>query len=431
MKGDTPIYKRKLFVITGGFVVVGMVVALVSLNNNSSVPSSVNVQSAKGIEGSITKTAGTENATKSYNEQLAEHNKERAEQAVTQGVAFVEEVTNQEKAESMVESGPIKIGNQVIGEEVYVSNQETRVIIDDSRIRELELELKRLEIERERDRERTKQMLISAEESRIASIETVNQVRVSEKLQNIESVFSEYAANYRTTTPATTMVTVFNPVQRAEEVSPGNQQGSQQGNQTVQQPKTPSILKPGDMVYAVNKVKINTDYSAKNVVVAEVVSPDKRINGSVAFGSFDMIKDSLVLRFNRIKYPSGKIESIEGYAIDESSYMTSVRSDYDNHYFQRYGLFLAGTFIKGMAEAVTQKSRQGSAIVYDAQGNPAGSTQGNYEMTAEDQLIISGGEVAKELSTVLAKNLDRPPTVTLDYGQTFGILILDKQEQNN
>jgi hypothetical protein len=432
---STPFYKRKIFILPA--VVIGIGASMTVLNavmNTGDEASSVSIADATQVKSQIASPAGTGEASEKYNEQVVEFSKKSAEQAIANDGTYVQQVTNEPLAPSFAEkNNAIADNNASISiasltapkneKEVIIKKE---IVVDNTQLEQLKLELEKSKQMLLAEQENTKQLLIQQEMARQDAINTQNNERIARETENIEKVFTTYLENYRKTAPGKPSIKVFasyEPEQKATDAMPDKD--AKTDTPSNKDKKAESFVKPGDMLYAKNKIAINTDYSAQNVVIAEIISNDKKTNGAKAFGSFQMKKDSLVLQFNRIQLNDGTSVAIDGYAINENDYIATVRSDYDNHYIERYGLFFAGAFVKGLADAVTQKAGQNSTVVYDANGNPVGNTSGNYELTAQDSMIIAGGEVATQAADILKQNMNRAPTVTLNYGQTFGIVIMD------
>lgn len=427
-KEAVPIYKRKLVWIVAGFMFFVFISVFVDFSSDKKdLQNSVQIQAPPSFNQS-NKPPVDAKPTEKYQEQVIEYSLEESSKAEKRGETYIQQTTNEPKADSLVEEN-----NRSVKGELPISLDKPpetkiveRVIVDNTEIEKLKKELEIAQKKMEAEQEKTKQLLIKEAERQKTEIQRVNYEQVQAEKDNINKVFGVYAQAYN--------ASIYNgninfiPVKKVEpETSPG-QDSKKQGDATKSEGKNEVnnfIVHAGDMLYAKNKIAINTDYSSQNVVQAEVISSDKEKNGSILFGSFVLKKDTLVLSFNRMILPNKKVISIEGYAINENDYTTSVRTEYDNHYLERWGLYAAGKFTEGLAKVALKKADQGTTVVYDANGNPVGDAGGTYTLNPLDEVAITLGEVATDAAGTLKENLNRPPTVTLDRNATFGVVLMN------
>lgn len=175
----------------------------------------------------------------------------------------------------------------------------------------------------------------------------------------------------------------------------------------------PPLLKPGDILYAMNRITLDSDAPGPSMV--EVVSGPYK--GAKALGSFVRSGGNLTLQFEGLVMPDGTSYSIKAFAIDPNSDRTAISSSVDNHYIARYGGLIAASFLAGFGDAVGQSGQSSYSNLYGG-----GYTIPNYDINEE--LWIAAGRVGEKMSEMFEKNWDIPPTVTLESGTDIGILII-------
>lgn len=180
----------------------------------------------------------------------------------------------------------------------------------------------------------------------------------------------------------------------------------------------PPMLKPGDILYAVNRVTLDSDAPGPSMV--EVITGPYK--GAKAMGSFARNDGYLTLQFEGLVMPNGMTYSIKGFAISPDTDRTAIRTSVDNHYIARFGGLVAASFLAGFGEAV---GKSGSS----SYNNYYGSGYSSPKYNLEEELWIASGRVGSKLSDVFEKNFDRPPTVTLQSGTDIGILIVSVGRQ--
>lgn len=172
-------------------------------------------------------------------------------------------------------------------------------------------------------------------------------------------------------------------------------------------------LKPGDILYAVNRVSLDSD--APGPAMAEII--DGAYRGAKVLGSFKRLNKHLTLVFSSIVTRSGLTYKIEGYAIDPRTDRTAVRTGVDNHILERWGGLIAASFLEGFGNAV---SRSGTSAYSNQWGG--GYSTPNYDINEE--LWIAAGNVGTKAAGIMERNFDKSPTVTLRSGTDIGILLI-------
>jgi len=213
------------------------------------------------------------------------------------------------------------------------------------------------------------------------------------------------------------------PVFSGESSDNSNADGGEAGNSGQQQADTPpditrTAISPGEMIYAVNDLRLNSD--SPTPVRATVLSGE--FKDARLLGEFERAGEFLVVTFNRMQH-KGQIYSMNGVAVDPSIPQAMVRSSVDHHGFVKWATFLSANFIGGLGNAFEQSGKSISTTT----GNGRTTVEQAASYTAEQKAWIAAGKTASEAAKNLKPNIDRPPTVTLEPETPIGVLILESQ----
>lgn len=175
----------------------------------------------------------------------------------------------------------------------------------------------------------------------------------------------------------------------------------------------PPLLKPGDILYAINRITLDSDAPGPSMV--EVISGPYK--GAKAMGSFVRSGKNLTLQFEGLVMPDGRTYSLKGFAISPDTDRTAISSSVDNHYIERYGGLIAASFLSGFGRAVGSSGTSSYSNLYGG-----GYSVPNYDIN--EQLWIAAGEVGTKMSNLFERNWDMPPTVILESGTDIGVLVI-------
>lgn len=178
-------------------------------------------------------------------------------------------------------------------------------------------------------------------------------------------------------------------------------------------------IKPGDLLYAVNDIHLNSDGGNK-VVRATVLSGEYK--GYIALGNFARENESLMIEFTSLTSPSGTVHPIKAYAIDPTVPTANVASAVDNHILERWGGLIAASFIQGLGDATRNSGI--TSQNYSTTGISGGLVTSTPEYSLMEKGVIAMGTVGDRASQVLMQKFNRPPTVELYAGQQIAILII-------
>lgn len=179
------------------------------------------------------------------------------------------------------------------------------------------------------------------------------------------------------------------------------------------------ILKAGSILFAVLDTAVNSDEDGP--IMATIVSGS--LKGSKLMGKMQVKTEAekVALNFTAINMP-GEANSmgISAVAIDPDTARTALASDVDHHYLMRWGSLFASSFVQGYASAVANAG-QTSTTSQGAAGSTTTTT--SPPLTGRQQLFEGLGAIGTKWSEVVAKNFDRPITMTIDQGTGIGVLI--------
>ncbi|MCP4024112.1 MAG: hypothetical protein GY729_19880 [Desulfobacteraceae bacterium] len=178
-----------------------------------------------------------------------------------------------------------------------------------------------------------------------------------------------------------------------------------------------TLVKPGDVFYAVNNQTLNSDIPA-GVGTATILSGN--LKNARVIGRFSQENEHLVLEYNKLVMPDGTFYNITGYAVDPSNLSAGVRTSVDHHYIQRWGGLLAASFLEGFGQAVEQS---GSTSIFSLDSNSVVQTYPEYD--TGEQAWVAAGKIGEKLADQVANNFNRSPTVILNTGEPIGVLIID------
>ena len=187
----------------------------------------------------------------------------------------------------------------------------------------------------------------------------------------------------------------------------------------------PPKLKAGDILYAINKVSLDSD--APGPVMMKIIDDGLKgrpYNGAKVIGSFKRLNEHLYLEFTTLIMPSGATYTIKGCAIDPKTDRTAVRTNVDNHTLERWGKLMAASFLSGLGESVSRSGTSSYSSMYGG-----GYSAPHYDLN--EQMLIASGKAADRASNIFQKEFDIPSTVTLESGIEMGILILSVGKVEN
>jgi intracellular multiplication protein IcmE len=179
------------------------------------------------------------------------------------------------------------------------------------------------------------------------------------------------------------------------------------------------VAKAGDIMFAVLETAINSDEDSP--ILATIVQGP--LKGSKLLGGFKRQDKRVVLSFGTISIPSQpRSMSVRTVAIDQSTARTALATSVDNHYWERYGLMFASSFLSGLSDAITQS---GSAVAISPPESGGFSVSKTFGTLNSDQKsLVALGKVGTTFSEDIDKFTKTTPTVKVAAGTGIGILFM-------
>ena len=177
------------------------------------------------------------------------------------------------------------------------------------------------------------------------------------------------------------------------------------------------LAKAGTIFNAILETSINSDEPSP--VLAKIVSGD--LKGARLIGQVNRVGEKVLVQFSSMSLPTFPSSiKLSAVAVDSNTSRTTLASNVDRHYFQKYGIMFAAAFLGGYANAI---SRQNTTTIVDALG---GATIVQGKLTSKDISKQAIGNVATELAeSTKQENKNLQPTVTVDQGIAIGVLLMD------
>lgn len=162
-------------------------------------------------------------------------------------------------------------------------------------------------------------------------------------------------------------------------------------------------------------------------VLAEIVEgpfAGSKLIGTVTTGS-SQTSEKATLQFNIITTKGAqKSAQIKAYAVNQETARTGLATDVDHHYLERYGLLFAASFMNGFGTALASA---GTTVVTSATGVTTTSAQSrtlSNLLDVQEMGTIALGNVGKDVSKALAQNVTRPVTVRVAPGTPIAVLFM-------
>lgn len=178
--------------------------------------------------------------------------------------------------------------------------------------------------------------------------------------------------------------------------------------------KGPSLVRAGTVIPAVLVTSANSD--SPGPMVAHIVSGP--FKGAKLLGEFKLANKKIVIQFDRMVSPSIGSYGINAFAVNED-YSVGMASKVNNHYFRRYGLSLASSFIAAWGQAA---GRANSTITNGPLGTSVTYGEQSTDQIRKQAIGEAGGQLGKELGK--AGDIDATVTLSCRRGCPIGVLFM-------
>lgn len=182
---------------------------------------------------------------------------------------------------------------------------------------------------------------------------------------------------------------------------------------------TPPLAKAGTIYNAIIETAVNSDEDSP--VLARIVSGP--LKGTRLIGTFKNLGEKVALVFTTANIPNfDRTVRINAYAIDTNTSRTALADDVDHHYFLRYGVLLATSFVTGYAQALQQNNQ---VTTYNPiTGMPIQTPTGNQSSKDINRQAL--GQVGTQVASDVKQQYNNlKPTIYVNSGTAIGILLMD------
>ena len=327
-------------------------------------------------------------ATPEYNQKLKEHQNRMADEAAKKRETFVPSAVGKNETNRLMDELEESLEMPNAKEDKVRENANKKIIRNRSNV-----ERKESRKERERDLEARRR---AAEKERKIYADAVS-AAITEMMKPTVFVPQKTLVYEKQEIPT------VNLVQNAD-------------LNNAQHQSAGSPFNPGDLIYCVNEVEVNSDVPGP--VVLTIMNGERE---GQFFGEFKKHEKHLLIQLNTFVDKDGTVHKVKAYAIDPNTPKTAVRSRVNNRYFSRWGALIASSFLRAWGEATAMSGSESSNTI---------GTGGYYTVTSrpeydtEEKAWIASGEAAGEMAKIAKDYFKTPPTVYLDPNTPIGVLIM-------
>lgn len=238
--------------------------------------------------------------------------------------------------------------------------------------------------------------------------------------QSLDMKLSEYEGDFRKSPKSSTATfSAKEPETEVLSATKGPELNMPDGVISASDSKLLLKQKAGTVLYAANKMSVNTDLETKVVFDIMGLPHTHPLYRSTAHGVVTLRYDNIVIQFNSICPESGECYPVQAIAVDPSTKSASVHGEIDKHYWYRFGGLALATLTQGAAVAVGESSDRTEE--YDSQGKVV-----KYSgLDGKELLIRSTEPLGAALASVFMENVNRPYTGIVANGEEVGIFLLE------
>ncbi|HBP0428897.1 TPA: type IV secretion protein DotG [Pseudomonas aeruginosa] len=191
----------------------------------------------------------------------------------------------------------------------------------------------------------------------------------------------------------------------------------------VQQQPALKLARAGDLQCGQVDTAVNTDEPGP---VLATIWQEGELKRTKLLGKIETGQNAqkATLHFTNANIPgvNGSVQ-VDAYAVDPNTARTALATDVDNHLFQRYGMFIAATFLEGYGTAIMQAGQNQQLVA-----SPSGTVVQTDALDNTQILSAAAGNVGKRVADSLADGVNRKPTITIDSGTAVCFLFMNDVE---
>lgn len=402
--------QRNMYLLGAGAVVVtlGLGFFIASKNNTQQVQSSAQVE---GVPGNVKAVPGSSN-NPDYVQSVKNTNDKESAKAIQKGNSYIPTITspNVNNASSLDE---IARRQQQEAEQKSKKEAEKKKAEEEDRLR-MEEETKKQQALIESQKPVVVAQVASPQINQMSPVTPVAQKKYTDE---------DYLL-------IATLTSQWKNKKPSEEFDFAKQKGnSQSGSVNTANSVNPvttnnmnsnanliPLAKAGTIFNAVIETAVNSD--EESPVLARIVSGP--LKGTRLIGTFKNLGEKVAVVFNTANIPSlDKTIKLNAYAVDTNTSRTAMADDVNHHYFLRYGVLLATSFVSGYAQALAQSGSTSTPTLLGVSTTTPTYTPSQLNKVALGSL---GAQVSGDIKQQY-NNLK--PTIYVNSGTAVGILLMD------
>lgn len=402
--------QRNMYLLGAGAVVItlGLGFFIASKNQSQKVASNAQVES---VPGNVKAVPGSSN-NPDYVQSVKNTNEKQAAQAIQTGSSYVPTITSP-SVNNAASLDEIARRQQQEAEEKAKKEAEKKKAEEEDRLR-MEEEAKK------------QQALIESQKPVVVQTVTTPQVVQAPAVPAVKKKYTDddylliatLNSNWQNKKPAHEFdfARQKSNAQSGSNVNTGSANNTSNVANANNSANLTPLAKAGTIFNAVIETAVNSDEDSP--VLARIVSGP--LKGTRLIGTFKNLGEKVAVVFSTANIPSlDKTVKLNAYAIDTNTSRTALADDVDHHYFLRYGVLLATSFVSGYAQALQQSGSTTTTSL-------TGTTTTNPKYSASQLNKAALGQVGQQVSSDIKQQYNNlKPTIYVNSGTAVGILLMD------
>lgn len=399
--------QRNMYLLGAGAVVITLGLGFFIANKNQSQKVASNAQ-VESVPGNVKAVPGSSN-NPDYVQSVKNTNEKHAAQAIQTGSSYVPTITSP-SVNNAASLDEIARRQQQEAEEKAKKEAEKKKAEEEDRLR-MEEEAKKQQALIESQKPVVVQTVVTPQVAQAPAAPAVKKKYTDDDYLLIATLNS----NWQNKKPSHEFdfAKQKSTAQNSSNVSSGT--GTTTTNAANSVNITP-MAKAGTIFNAVIETAVNSDEDSP--VLARVVSGP--LKGTRLIGTFKNLGEKVAVVFTTANIPSlDKTVKLNAYAIDTNTSRTALADDVDHHYFLRYGVLLATSFVSGYAQALQQSGSTTTTSL-------TGTTTTNPTYSASQLNKAALGQVGTQVSSDIKQQYNNlKPTIYVNSGTAVGILLME------